>query len=130
MLNNTINVSLGTVWPGLFSSASAGGVTPDVPFSIELNCDAGANVNIRIDGTADDSLVAGVIKISNGAEGQASGVGIQILKGDTSPVSLGQQWAITPSASEGSLSIPFLPATISTGKHSAAGVRMARRRLR
>jgi type 1 fimbria pilin len=121
VLNNTINVSLGTVWPGLFSGASVGGVTPDVPFSIELNCDAGANVNIRIDGTADDSLAAGVIKISNGAEGQASGVGIQILKGDTSPVNLGEQWAITSSASEGSLSIPFFARYYLNGQTLSSG---------
>lgn len=121
VLNNTINVSLGTVWPGLFSSASAGGVTPEVPFSVELNCDAGANVNIRIDGTADNSQAAGVIEISSGAEGQATGVGIQILKGDTSPVILGQQWAVTPSASEGSLSIPFFARYYLNGQTLSSG---------
>ncbi|MFD3245193.1 fimbrial protein [Rahnella aquatilis] len=121
VLNKTIDVQLGTVWPGLFSGTTAGGVTPDVPFSIELNCDAGANVNIRIDGTADDSLAAGVIKISSGTEGQASGVGIQILKGDTTPVSLGQQWAITPSASEGNLSIPFFARYYLNGQTLSSG---------
>lgn len=121
VLNNTINVPLGTVTRGQFSSTSPGGVSPDVPFSIELNCDAGANVNIRIDGTADDSLAAGVIKISSGAEGQATGVGIQILKGDTSPVGIGQEWAITPSASEGSLSIPFFARYYLNGQTLSSG---------
>lgn len=121
VLNNTINVPLGTVTQGQFSSTSPGGVSPDVPFSIELNCDAGANVNIRIDGTADDSLAAGVIKISSGAEGQATGVGIQILKGDTSPVGIGQEWAITPSASEGSLSIPFFVRYYLNGQTLSSG---------
>ncbi|MBU9838215.1 hypothetical protein J1786_25855 [Rahnella sp. L72c] len=50
-----------------------------------------------------------------------SSLNYQILKGDTTPVNLGQQWAITPSASEGNLSIPFFARYYLNGQTLSSG---------
>lgn len=78
-VNNTaISVPMGTVekrafsgvgtWPGDASTKS---------FSIPLTCNAGTNVNLQIDGTAQNPT-RGVLSLVGGS-GSASGVGIQLL---------------------------------------------------
>lgn len=59
-------------------------------FNIELTCQQGARINIRIDALADlDTNVAGVIKLDNDAI-SARGVGVQVrYRKDESPVNLG-----------------------------------------
>jgi type 1 fimbria pilin len=65
-------------------SADFGGAGSKVgpkPFTIDIRCDANVKVSYRIDGT---TALTNVLKNTSTAPGSASGVGIQLFKGDAS----------------------------------------------
>lgn len=101
--NKTINVSLGDY--NISDFPSIGSVSNSKPFNVALNCDDGANVSIRIDGTS-VSGIQGVVALSSGS-GAAEGVGVQILNSSNEPVTIGQAWQVAAVTTKGSLSIPL-----------------------
>lgn len=78
-----VNVALAPTLASAFNSVNS--TRGDTPFTIGLNCDAGARINASLSftqntGTANNS----VIQLTNaGSPGVASGVGIQLLYGGT-----------------------------------------------
>lgn len=94
---SSINVALEPIIVSKFTGA---GVTlGDKAFTIGLNCDAGTRINASLSGmqnaeTSDNSVLA----LSNaGSSGIASGVGIQLLYGNT-PLKLGQNIVLKTSS--------------------------------
>ncbi|WP_455865445.1 fimbrial protein [Pantoea agglomerans] len=92
--NPVINVPLGDVNTSVFSRI--GSVSQARNFSIQLNCDPQANVNVTVDAVADPSLAQGVLSLS-ALPDKASGVGIQVLQNNV-PVTFGQVKRIGTSA--------------------------------
>lgn len=86
---NNVSVDLQPVQADAFT---APGVTRgDQTFTIGLQCDAGARINASLSGTRNpDTTNASVLALTNaGASGVATGVGIQLLYGN-SPLKLGE----------------------------------------
>lgn len=94
----------------LSSFKGAGTTAGDRNFNIKLNCKAGLNsqntVYLRLDATPDPSNQQGVLRITQGATGIATGVGIQLLGGDTKPVKLGEDALVGPSK-DGDYVLPY-----------------------
>ncbi|WP_158497454.1 fimbrial protein [Pseudomonas rhizosphaerae] len=80
-----IPVSLGHVRIERFTGPAS--TSPDVPFSIPLDCDANARVNVQIDGTP--SGAQGVLALDR-ISGSATGIGVQVLHKGV-PVALGSR---------------------------------------
>lgn len=108
--NKTINVALGDY--NISDFPSIGSVSTNKSFNVELNCDSGANVSIRIDGTSVPGT-QGVVALSSGSD-TAEGVGVQILN-NNQPITIGQQWQVASNTPKGSLNIPF------TGRYYRTG---------
>ena len=77
-------------------------------FAIGLKCDAQVAgsfaVNLTLDGNADNAS-SGILSLSSSSTAQ--GVGIQLLKGDGNPVSLGKPWKVTDAPPASTLSVPL-----------------------
>ncbi|WP_318389285.1 fimbrial protein [Enterobacter sp.] len=89
-----------------FSSRAKGGVTPAVPFTIDLNCEEGAKVSLSLNGTEDPSLTPGVLALTDGAT-RADGVGVQLVTPQMQPVPLNTMQTVIPAAHEGLVTLPF-----------------------
>lgn len=87
---NPVNVPLGDHDKSEFSGP--GSATAWQTFNINLSCIQGAQINVRIDATADsDAGVPGVIKLDSDPV-NASGVGVQLwYRYENSPVQFGQE---------------------------------------
>ncbi|KAA1144493.1 fimbrial protein [Citrobacter portucalensis] len=85
-----VNVPLGDHDKSGFSGVGSG--TGWQTFSIGLECDPGARINVRIDATADPSEAPGVMALDGGSgEMAATGVGVQLWSvPDDSAVQFGQ----------------------------------------
>ncbi|MBV7406162.1 fimbrial protein [Enterobacter sp. ENT03] len=121
LLTKDVNVSLGRYTLQDFSSTQRGGVTKNIPFSIDLECDEGAKVTLVVDGTR-DSAVSGVLAVIGGEDGTgAGGVGVQVLNGAGYPFYLGYQNVIEPQTHQGTVQIPFNARYYLTGRPFTAG---------
>jgi type 1 fimbria pilin len=84
--------------------------TGDRRFSIKLRCQANPNlqkwVDLRLDATQDPSNRQGVLRITQGGAGIATGVGIQLLGGDAQPVRFGKGMQVGP-MKNGSYDVPY-----------------------
>lgn len=95
--NNAINVPLEDVMAA--SLTAVGSVAKPKTFDMGLTCDAGAKVNVQMNGTQNtNSSVAGVLQLTNaGSPGVAKGVGVQILY-NGSPLALNNRLLLKTSA--------------------------------
>lgn len=114
----TINVPLGTHSGTDF--AGIGSTVGETAFNVDLNCDATAKVNMRIDGNQDSSGAAGVLALDESSS-RASGIGVQVLKGDRGLIDIGSAWLVTESAPAGPYSIPMLARYYKTADSVRAG---------
>jgi len=105
--NSNITVNMGTAKNTDFSGP--GSTSGDADFSIALNCDASANINMRIDagsaGAADASN--GILNLDNaGKADNASGVGVQVLF-NNAPVALGSRMVVGRPTADGPYAVPL-----------------------
>ncbi|RQT70248.1 type 1 fimbrial protein [Burkholderia cepacia] len=104
--------------------SGAGSTSKAKGFAIGLRCDTGVagafEVNLTLDGKAVDAS-KGVLALSSSSD--ASGVGIQLLKGDDTPVELGTPWKVSdsPSASA-TFSVPLSARYYQTGATAKPGI--------
>lgn len=115
----SINVDMGKVSKGLFGGEGTwpgDGNTRD--FSIPLECSAGTNVNLKIEGNVHDAM-QGVLALDAGGS-SASGVGIQLLYGDN-PVELGKRFKVGTASAQGRYNIPLKARYLQTGSTITSG---------
>lgn len=116
-VNNTvINVSLDDAVIADFKGVGSTAKPKD--FNIGLNCDAGTNVKLTLDGNS--AGPAGVLSL-NAGEHQASGIGIQVLNG-TTPVVLGNQLDLGTAGKTGDMQIPLVAQYYQTDASIVAGL--------
>lgn len=87
-------------------------------FNIGLNCDAGTNVKLTLDGNS--AGPDGVLSINTGPN-QASGIGIQVLNG-TKPVVLGQQLSLGTAGKSGDIELPLVAQYYQTDAYIVGGL--------
>ncbi|MGY2910505.1 fimbrial protein [Ewingella americana] len=87
-------------------------------FNIGLNCDAGTNVKLTLEGNG--AGPDGVLSINTGPN-QASGIGIQVLKG-TTPVVLGKQLGLGTAGKTGDIELPLVAQYYQTEAPIVAGL--------
>jgi len=98
----SLQVELGTHALGKANGigSGVGSTSPSKDFAVGIQCDSGVAgnfvVNMMLEGNALDAA-NGVLALSSGSS--ATGVGIQLLKGDGQPVQLGTPWQIADSPS-------------------------------
>lgn len=101
-----------------------GTTTIDRQFNIKLNCKAGQNaqntVNLRMDATPDPSNQQGVLKITQGGTGTATGVGIQVVGNQSVPVKFGDDVLVGPSK-DGDYVLPYTARYYQTGDKVTPG---------
>lgn len=106
--SRNITVDFGKVPQNNFKGK--GTTTGDRKFDIRLNCKAGQNaqntVYLRMDATPDPSNVQGVLKITQGGTGTATGVGIQVVDNQSQPVKFGDEALVGPSK-DGDYVLPY-----------------------
>ncbi len=97
-----------------------GATTGKQPFSVQLNCPAGANLSITLATSNPQAGVTGVIAPTTGS-GYAQNVGVQLLRSDgTTPVPFGT--AISEGTTTGGIiSLPFYAQYFQTGTSASAG---------
>ena len=92
------------------SFVGKGSTTGDRAFNIRLNCNAGLNaqntIYLRMDGTLDIAGAPGVLQITQAGTSAATGVGIQVLDGQSAPVRFGEDALVGPSK-DGSYALPY-----------------------
>jgi len=99
--NTTIDVNLDDASEHDFSGVGSSAKPKD--FNVGLNCDAGTKVKMTLDGS--HAGPAGVLSLNAGG-GQASGIGIQLLKG-TTPVALGTALDFGTATTAGDMQLPL-----------------------
>ncbi|TCW81157.1 hypothetical protein C5O80_23620 [Burkholderia sp. SRS-46] len=103
--------------------SGAGSTSPSKGFAIGVSCDTGVagafEVDLLLEGTAIDAS-NGVLALSS--KSTAGGVGIQLLKGDGTPVELGTPWKVSdsPSASA-NFTVPLSARYYQTGAKATPG---------
>ena len=119
--SKNIVVQLGKVRTSSFSGV--GSTAGSRPFDIKLNCSAGTSANntvfLRMDATPDPSGQQGVLQVAQGA-GAATGVGIQVLDGNSTGVRFGEDALVGPSK-DGSYVVPFTARYFQTAPTVTAG---------
>ncbi|WP_422526543.1 fimbrial protein [Serratia fonticola] len=115
--NPTIVVPMGKISKSAFHGV--GSVTARRPFTIDLNCDAGARVAVTLVGTTGSNDTIGVLEL-NPDTNKASGVGVQILQQNT-PIRLGTAIKTGVAHSLGPYSIPFSARYFQTKDSVTAG---------
>ena len=119
--SRNIVVQLGKVRTNSFTGV--GSTAGSRPFDIKLNCSAGVaannNVFLRMDATPDPSGQQGVLQVTQGA-GAATGVGIQVLDGNSTGVRFGEDALVGPSK-DGSYVVPFTARYFQTAPTVTAG---------
>ena len=114
--SRNISVQFGRVPQNNFKGR--GSTTGDRSFSIKLNCKAGQNaqntVYLRMDATKDPAGDDGVLRITQGGTGIATGVGIQVVDGQSVPVKFGDNALVGPSK-DGDYVLPYTARYFQTG---------------
>jgi P pilus assembly protein, pilin FimA len=100
LVANPINVILPAVTMSAFTGVGA--TTGKTPFQILLSCPTGTAVSQITMHTANPDSHAGVV--APAGAGYAAGIGVQILDGNSNPVTFETQSAVSPAAS---MSIPY-----------------------
>jgi len=99
--HTTIDVNLDDASEHDFSGVGSSAKPKD--FNVGLNCDAGTKVKMTLDGS--HAGPTGVLSLNTGG-GQASGIGIQLLKG-TTPVALGTALDFGTATTAGDMQLPL-----------------------
>ncbi|MBN3820020.1 type 1 fimbrial protein [Paraburkholderia sp. Se-20369] len=122
----SVPVALGSHVLGASSGIGSGigSTSPSKGFRIGVKCDSGAAgayaVSLTLDGTAIDAA-NGVLALSS--QSKASGVGIQLLKDDGTPVPLGAPWKVSESPSAATnLLVPLSARYYQTGSVTKPGI--------
>lgn len=115
----TLPDTLASVFTGIGSTAG------DTGFQLSLNCQAGTTVNISMSSGTADAAHAGVVASATGS-GYASGVGVQVLDQNGTPMPIGTgsgaPTRVTVGASpSGPMSIPFSARYFQTATPVTAG---------
>ncbi len=87
VIQSAIQVPMGIIHKSHFSGV--GSTVAERTFTINIECDGLTEVLLKMDGMADSSNAPGVLALNTSVTPVASGVGIQILYGDT-PLTLNQ----------------------------------------
>ncbi len=120
--SRNISVQFGKVPQSNFKGR--GTTTGDRNFNIKLNCKAGQNaqntVYLRMDATKDPAGDDGVIRITQGGAGTATGVGIQVIDGQKVPVRYGEEALVGPSK-DGDYVLPYTARYFQTGNAVTPG---------
>lgn len=120
--SRNISVQFGKVPQSNFKGK--GTTTGDRNFNIKLNCRAGQNaqntVYLRMDATKDPAGDDGVIRITQGGAGTATGVGIQVIDGQKVPVKYGEEALVGPSK-DGDYVLPYTARYFQTGNAVTPG---------
>ena len=120
--SRNISVQFGQVPHNAFTGK--GSTAGNRGFNIQLNCSAGQNaqntVYLRMDATRDPSNEPGVLKLTSANSGTATGVGIQILNGQSAPVTFGEDALVGPSK-DGAYVLPYTARYYQTGSTVTAG---------
>lgn len=121
----TIDVLFGKVPQSNFKGR--GSVTAERNFDITLNCRAGVGVRnivyLRMDATKDPAAVGddGVLQITQGGTSNATGVGIQIVDGNSrTPVKFGDD-ALVGESKDGDYVLPYTARYFQTGERVTPG---------
>jgi type 1 fimbria pilin len=83
-----------------------GSTSSDVPFSIGLDCDRNARVNVQLDGSTVGDSAPGVLRLNAQAD-SAKGVGIQVLRNNM-PITFGSPVFVGHSGVDGLFPIDFV----------------------
>ncbi|HEY9512558.1 MAG TPA: fimbrial protein [Rhodanobacter sp.] len=114
VVTNPINVTLPNVLASTFTGV--GTTSGKTPFAITLSCPAGTAVsNVTLHAATPDSH-PGVIQPAGA--GYAAGIGVQILDGNSNPVTFERQTLLTPGATN---SIPYYAQYFQTAPTAGAG---------
>ncbi|MBS78922.1 fimbrial protein [Variovorax sp.] len=93
-------------------------------FNIKLNCKAGTGITntvyLRMDATKDPAGDDGVLRITQGSTGIATGVGIQVIDGQKAPVKYGEGALVGPSK-DGDYTLPYTARYFQTGNAVTPG---------
>ncbi|AZE36715.1 type 1 fimbrial protein [Pseudomonas chlororaphis] len=90
VMGNNVLVKMGRVEAGSFRGQ--GSVSQDKDFSIDLQCNSGARINLTLDNSRQVNGYPGTIKLTSSGQ-SATGIGIQVLNastGNRTPMPLGQ----------------------------------------
>lgn len=98
---------------------SVGSTTGDKDFAVQLTCQSGVQVSIRMHADQADPSHDGVVLPTSGA-GYAGGVGVQLLDGNGAPVVFDAKRGLGASP-DGALSIPFTARYYRTGTPVTGG---------
>lgn len=112
--DTNISVNLGTVGTGKLPAV--GSVINNTPFNINLSCNLGTKVSLNVSGTADTAYPG---TLAN--NGDAEGVGVQVLMDNGSPITLNQQFVAINSAAS-SDAITMSGQIIRTGNMTAGSI--------
>jgi type 1 fimbria pilin len=122
---NPIQVPFGKVPQSNFKGL--GSVAAERNFNITLNCRAGIGVqnmvHLRMDATKDPAAVGqdGVLQLTQGGVNTATGVGIQIVDGNSrAPVKFGDEAQVGP-AKDGDYVLPYTARYFQTGNRVTPG---------
>ncbi|HEX7865944.1 MAG TPA: fimbrial protein [Variovorax sp.] len=120
--SRNISVEFGKV--PLSGFKGRGTTTADRNFNIKLNCKAGMGVQntvyLRMDATKDPAGDDGVLRITQGSTGIATGVGIQVIDGNKTPVKFGDDVLVGPSK-DGDYVLPYTARYFQTGNTVTPG---------
>jgi len=120
--SRNVSVQFGRVPQSNFKGR--GSTTGDRNFNIKLSCQAGQNtqntVYLRMDATQDPSNEQGVLKITQGGSGTATGVGIQVVDNQGVPVKFGEDTLVGPSKN-GDYVLPYTARYYQTGNKVTPG---------
>ncbi|MDB5768852.1 MAG: Fimbrial protein [Collimonas fungivorans] len=119
--NAVVSVPLGEVNLNKFTGPGSTVETPGSNFNVALDCDAGARVNITLDGIADSSGAPGVLALSPASGTVAQGAGVQLLHSNT-PVTFGAPIAAGAAAVDGNYNIPLMARYYQTAASVKPGV--------
>ncbi|MBS3046388.1 fimbrial protein [Enterobacter mori] len=119
VINPVINVPLGNVSKTAFSGP--GSTVAGKNFTITLDCDSAASVNLTLDDPSGSSTAPGVLPITpETTKATASGVGVQVLYKNT-PVTFGSLFHIGNAVSQGAMTIPLTARYYQTASAVTAG---------
>ncbi|MCO6055829.1 type 1 fimbrial protein [Pseudomonas sp. MOB-449] len=117
LVKNNIDVSMKEVTSAQLSGV--GSTSAESPFTIDLDCTAGARINLEFDSTQQIQSFPGTISLSG--ESTSKGVGIRIINEDSGlPVSFGNP-IFMREAAEGRQSLSFSASYLQTDKYVSPG---------
>ncbi|MFU0919846.1 fimbrial protein [Kluyvera sichuanensis] len=119
----TVTTSSENIYLGEYRTTdfeNIGSTSESQPINISLDCNLGTKVNTTISAIA-DSTQPGTIKLSEGEE-IATGVGVQLLDKNNTPLNIGSQFLIDTVDTEGQYTINWSSHYIKTAEKMTPGI--------